>query len=867
MSLRIPIRSKLALALAVPLTAVLVITAAQVREVRGDTREVREETELAQSVMGPGSLIRHLQDEQIDAIASVTGLRAAAPVDTEDMAASRALVDDARAELRAQLTSGELAGGSIYLPVLDELDQQLAAVRAEFDAVAEPYGLDRIDEGRNLTRGYEPMTAALEDANARLLARIDRGELREPVSVLNLIVRSKGDYLALVQWAVYGQISGDLEDPVVRAELLRARAMLESSRRDLALHVGPSEMGRITETSLESEDLARLRRVIDGQLIGEPLDPVATVELSARAERGTGDESRSQTEAYLSRTADRLVDDAVATERRFLAAAALIAVGALLAALLAARSITRPLRSLTRQAADMAGNRLPQAVQGVLETPLGRNIVMPEVPAVEVRTRDEVQDVAAALNRVQQSALDLAVEQAVMRHHIADSFVNLGRRTQNLINRQLEMITDLERDETDPEALARLFDLDHLATRARRNAESLVVLAGEETPRSFAAPIAMREVLLASRGEVEGYERVKVVVIDDIGVPGGAAADLVHLLAELVENGLAFSPPERSVEVVGRLTPRGYVIGVVDQGLGMSEAELARANARLAGAEDFTVAPSRYLGHYVVGHLAARLGAEVSLQDAFTGGTAARVVIPLDRLADAVGATPGVLDLTDGAPAVAGTTGSAGAPLELPERATSGEHDDDELIGVGAGGGHDGDPPSSADGPISVAFDDGEMASVVVEGRPPRRVDPPERPLVPSGAPADLPQDADAGPAGAADRVPGSTTPNGLARRVPGAQRKRSSTLSRGPVWAAEEPATAEARAQERAALLTSFAAGFERGRVDVQVVTNPLDVALASANRRRSRRQGPRPFWPDEHHASSGGADGLFDEGGRSGS
>src|SRR5690606_3775206 len=137
------------------------------------------------------------------------------------------------------------------------------------------------------------------------------------------------------------------------------------------------------------------------------------------------------------------------------------------------RSITRPLQSLTEQAERMATATLPGAVQQVLETPLGEDVEIPTVEPIEVRTRDEVADVAAALNVVQQSALDLAVEQAALRRNIADSFVNLGRRNQNLLDRQLDFITELERDETDPDRLASLFRLDHLATRMRRNAESL----------------------------------------------------------------------------------------------------------------------------------------------------------------------------------------------------------------------------------------------------------------------------------------------------------------------------------------------------------------------------------------------------------
>ena len=264
--------------------------------------------------------------------------------------------------------------------------------------------------------------------------------------------------------------------------------------------------------------------------------------------------------------------------------------------------------SLTRQAKDMADHRLPDAVTDILDTPLGENIAVPQVDPVRVRTRDEVADVAEALNTVQDTALDLAVEQAVLRRNIADSFVNLGRRNQNLLGRQLDFITELESNETDADTLSNLFRLDHLATRMRRNAESLLVLAGIEPPRQWAAPVRLTDVIRAALGEVEDYHRVAVRGVEPATIIGSAAADLAHLLAELIENALVFSPPDQSVDIRGPQTASdgGYTLAVIDTGLGMAAERLAAANRRLAGAESFTVAPSKYLGHYVAGNLAAR---------------------------------------------------------------------------------------------------------------------------------------------------------------------------------------------------------------------------------------------------------------------
>ena len=224
----------------------------------------------------------------------------------------------------------------------------------------------------------------------------------------------------------------------------------------------------------------------------------------------------------------------------------------------------------------MAGQRLPAAVQEILETPVNETVVQPEVEPVRVHAGGEVHDVEVALNKVQDSAVSLAVEQATLRRNIADAYVNLGRRNQNLLSRQLEFITQLENDESDPETLEHLFRLDHLATRMRRNAESLLVLAGLAPPRTWSAPVAMGDVVRGALGEVEGYRRVRLRHVDDARVDGAAAADVSHVIAELVENALSFSPPDADVEVYGRRDDHGYVITIIDSGIGMHDEELER---------------------------------------------------------------------------------------------------------------------------------------------------------------------------------------------------------------------------------------------------------------------------------------------------
>ncbi|MDP1806861.1 MAG: ATP-binding protein, partial [Acidimicrobiales bacterium] len=172
------------------------------------------------------------------------------------------------------------------------------------------------------------------------------------------------------------------------------------------------------------------------------------------------------------------------------------------------------------------------------------------------------------------------------------------------------------------------------ATRMRRNAESLLVLAGIEAPRQWAAPMKVADVVRAALSEVEDYQRVVVRHLEPASITGAVAADVAHVLAELIENALSFSPPDQSVEVKGRLTTTGYTVAIADNGLGMTTDEVVRANRRLAGLESFTVAPSRYLGHYVAGHLASRMNVAVELQDSPAGGVTAKVDLPMGLLID-----------------------------------------------------------------------------------------------------------------------------------------------------------------------------------------------------------------------------------------
>ena len=299
---------------------------------------------------------------------------------------------------------------------------------------------------------------------------------------------------------------------------------------------------------------------------------------------------------------------------------------ALLALALVTRSMAQPLQRLRAGAIEIAQHRLPDAVQRLRTNEVGE--LDAGVEPLGIRSKDEIGQVAQAVDDIQEVAVRLATEQAALRRSIGDMFTNLARRSQTLIDRQLELIDDLERNETDPETLEHLFRLDHLATRMRRNAEDLIVLSGADPGRHWVQPMSLVDVVRAAAAEVEEYQRVEFLPLAELEVAGHAAVDVIHLLAELVENATAFSPPNTKVQIAGQAVPHGYVIEIEDRGLGMSDEELIQANDRLANPPEIDFALSRVLGLYVVGRLGQRHGIKVQLRHSWYGGVTALTLLP-----------------------------------------------------------------------------------------------------------------------------------------------------------------------------------------------------------------------------------------------
>ncbi|MFB7122753.1 nitrate- and nitrite sensing domain-containing protein [Kitasatospora sp. NPDC056273] len=387
------------------------------------------------------------------------------------------------------------------------------------------------------------------------------------------------------------------------------------------------------------------------------------------------------------------------------------------------RGLARQLIGLRNAAHELAGTRLPSVM---LRLRRGEPVdVATEAPELHFGDA-EIGQVGQAFNAVQRAAVEAAVEQAELRRGVSAVFVNLARRSQVLLHRQLTLLDTMERRTEDPAELEDLFKVDHLTTRMRRHAEGLIILAGGSPGRAWRKPVRMVDVVRAAVGEVEDYARVIVRPFPGTGLLGSAVADVTHLVAELVENAAVFSPPSTQVTVQGEVVAHGFALEIDDRGLGLSEQLLAEINERLAVEQEFDLADTDRLGLFVVSRLARRHGIRVHLRPSPYGGTTAVVLIPRELLAEAPDGRPepgtagqrpaaggrrGQRDLV----AVPGSGGAS--PSAAPSARPSAPSSASAVGSAGAGGDADGRHRGATGGPRPSAPDAGRTA-----GGLPRRV-------------------------------------------------------------------------------------------------------------------------------------------------
>jgi signal transduction histidine kinase len=462
----------------------------------------------------------------------------------------------------------------------------------------------------DLVPTFAPADAGSETAagaeTARLLVHL-RGELATEETYARAAQNSPDDASlrpAVVQTAAEQEVLGEQAEHQLSGDILkRFEAATSSAEGRLDALQNPGNGGDATLAGFVPSITAEAKGV--------------TGVLNDVAAKLTGD---------VSAAADRARSDSLRDTALVLGSL----LGALAIALLVVRSLVTPVRRLRAAALRAANEQLPETVRQVRE---GHDVDWRAVPDSGVETEEEIGQLARAFDDMHRQAVRLAVEQAELRKQVSEMFMTLSRRSQSLVEQQLSIIEDLEAGEQNPRRLDELFRIDHIATRLRRNGENLHVLAGGRPVRHGREPVPTRDLLRAATSEVKDYRRVAMGNAPRSSVQPEAAADVVHILAELLENATRFSPPEHKVALTAdRGADGGLLIEVVDQGLGMTPAELASVNDRLAAAGTVGPETTRRMGLFVVGRLAALHGVTVRLRATGTGarhaGVTASVHVP-----------------------------------------------------------------------------------------------------------------------------------------------------------------------------------------------------------------------------------------------
>ena len=779
------IRRKLWVILALPLAVIAAMATLWGLVLARDYQASRMAADRVEPAIVADQLVVALQRERGLTVGLLRGEQAFGPLLTTE----RLRVDTARARFAELVDRAAEADRPALRAAVDQL-AQLDGLRADTDARPTDNGAV-IGAYADLARSVRAATGSISSGG------VDDERLARSFEELRAL-GAAGEATAaeasqLTGVAVTGKFAG-----AEHAEFAELRAARLAALADVERYAPPPELARLEATLASSAGTAAAD--IEQAALAGSAAPALGISPSAwwSAAASLTDDLRSMQEdlgrAVRARS-DALQEEALrqlAAMGGFVVLAAAAGVGGVLSA---ARSMARPLARLADEADEVARVRLPEAAAR-LQKAGDEADEAPELPSVAAAVAwggNEVGRVANAIDNLQRTALSLATEQAVLRRRAAESLANLGRRNQNLVRRQLRLISDLERDESDPNVLANLFELDHLATRMRRNAESLLVLTDEESPRRWAAPMPVSDVIRSAIAEVEDYRRVVLRRTDEILIVGTVVAGLAHLLAELIENALSFSPPDQDVEIYARSDGGSCLIAVVDHGMGMSREEFANANDRLAGAERPLVAPTRFLGHHVVGRLAERLGVRVHLHESPLTGTTAKVTLPPDSVAP-----PGAVDNGEQAAPDAGDgDGQPPAPRSRDVR---------EVVIDGA---------EAAQAPALAPTSPGELSARAQRLlRRPRRPEPePGAPTPEPGAPTPEP----GAPTPTPTPTPGLSTPttattrNGLIKRVPRRQRNEEARPTAQPASPTREEPPPAATPEEVGGRLSSLLAGVRR--------------------------------------------------------
>ncbi|GAA3929379.1 sensor histidine kinase [Actinoplanes auranticolor] len=638
----LPIWSKLGLIMLVPTLATVVVGTSGLIDHINEASDAERARTLSVLSQAAGGLVDHLQNERAYGVMIAT---------TKKNTPERAAADEAYKNEHPKVDAAKLPY-SQQKAALDDVPEpvQILLKRLDSNLLELPATRSRTANGDyetpELRENYDKLINDLlnvRDASAQLAQDTN---LSTKLRVVAAVARGK-DYIAQ-QRAVGLDVIGEGDfTPGLRREFLVT---------DAGFKISDDTLRQVAST----EDEALFDRVVSGP--AERSATNLTIPLLALAPNnsksipfnraqwetamtGYNDLFRNvenRLDAQVVEQATKIRDDVqtqVFVETSVLLGLLLLAI---VFAWLVARSMARSLRELRQGALNVAQFGLPQAVERLRDPALTGSLTPAQVAdqvaePLPVRSRDEFGQVTEAFNAVHLEAVRTAAEQAALRSSVSTMFVNLARRSQILVDRLIGHLDRLERGEEDPDRLAELFQLDHLATRMRRNDENLLVLAGADSTRVQREPAALIDVLRAAQSEVEHYTRIEFGMIDrDIEVSAHAVNDMVHLVAELFDNATAFSPPNSHVIVEARRLGDGAVLSVEDRGIGISREQLRDLNERLAQPPMVDVAVSRMMGLVVVARLANRHGVKVELRPADTErGTVADVGLPASVMVSA----------------------------------------------------------------------------------------------------------------------------------------------------------------------------------------------------------------------------------------
>nr|WP_229799049.1 nitrate- and nitrite sensing domain-containing protein [Couchioplanes caeruleus] len=616
------IRSKLALILFVPLLAVLALAAVRLVDVGGralDASQVEDLTRLSTDV---SELTHQLHRERIAAAEYLADPRAAPEGYNAVISESDRRIQQYSVVRRAQ---GEPPAA--LQARLTRIDDHLRTMDATRKKITDR---DEIAVAEAVLR-YGVVITDLVGYGELLSQYAGEGAVADSLRAVSAFTRAKAGTAEQEAVAYAARVAGDTSDEQLSV-FTSTQTGQQEALEGFTLVATPAQQALVDSTvsgdavNLADEIATQLLRgaaVTPGditQSIGSVVDLMRWAEqrLEEQALRQAGDESAAVTRQ-------------AAVEASLVLLTLIIAVAL---AVVLARSLNLSLRRLREGALAVAHRDLPDAVARLRDVRnLGEggaeDIVRQVRDPIRLSNRDEVGQVAQAFNVVHKEAVRVAAEQAALRTSVSAMFLNLARRSQNLVDRMIGELDQIERGEEDPKRLAQLFELDHLATRMRRNDENLLVLAGADSSAPRREDALVVDALRAAQSEVELYNRIEFGTVDtDISIAAVAVNDVVRLVAELLDNATRFSPPNTVVVADGRRIRDYVVIQVEDRGLGMSEEQMDALNRRLAETTDVDVAAFRLMGLAVVSRLANRYGIRVELRANLEGGTVAQVVLP-----------------------------------------------------------------------------------------------------------------------------------------------------------------------------------------------------------------------------------------------